>query len=85
DIRMQGDAAPASKYESADSVIAESKFTLDRWNLNIKSRKIKTDISIELMQDLEHNQMDANATVEDVLGTMLSEDINKDIIQKLFT
>lgn len=84
-IRMQGDTAKTGQYESANAEIADANFTLDRWNMQVGTRKIKTKLTVELLQDLEHNQMDAQGTVEDMLGTMISEDINKDIIQKLFT
>ncbi|QPI17875.1 capsid vertex protein [Pectobacterium phage POP12] len=83
-IRMASEAAEPSKYEtSAD--IASSTFSMDRWSIPVRTRKFKTELTVELLQDLEANQFDAEAVVDDVLGTVASEEINKDIIQTLIT
>lgn len=81
-IRIGSEAANTSQYETSTD-ISSTSFEMDRWNIPVRSRKFKTEMSVELMQDLEANQFDAEGVVEDVLGTVASEEVNKDIIQTL--
>ncbi|QBX32855.1 precursor of head vertex subunit [Aeromonas phage Asfd_1] len=84
DIRIKSESAPSQYFEQGSDIV-QTDFQFDRWNAEVKSRKLKSDVTVELMQDLEANKMDAPSVVEDVLATMISEDINKDIIQTLGT
>ncbi|CCI88752.1 phage capsid vertex [Yersinia phage phiR1-RT] len=84
-IRMVPDAADTSKFESADSDIAEASFQISKWQAPVKSRKLKTELTVELAQDLEANGFDASNMIEDVLATQMAEEINKDILQGLIT
>ncbi|AAQ81482.1 gp24 [Aeromonas phage 31] len=84
DIRIKSEAALAEKFEGAESFV-ETDFQFDRWTVPVRSRKLKTNISVELLQDLEANKLDAVGIIDDVLSTMISEDINKDIIQSMVT
>ncbi|AJD81987.1 capsid vertex [Yersinia phage vB_YenM_TG1] len=84
-IRMVPDAASTSKFESANSDIAEASFQISKWQAPVKSRKLKTELTVELAQDLEANGFDASSMVEDVLATQMAEEINKDILQGLVT
>ncbi|UOX40551.1 major head protein [Aeromonas phage GomatiRiver_11] len=83
-VRIKSESAPAEYFESGAEIV-KTNFKFDRWNAAVKSRKLKSDVTVELMQDLEANKLDAPSVVEDVLATMISEDINKDIIQTLGT
>ena len=83
-IRLVSEAADTSKYETSDD-IASTSFAMDRWNIPVRSRKFKTEMSVELMQDLEANQFEADGVIEDILGTVASEEVNKDIIHTLIT
>ncbi|QFR55813.1 capsid vertex protein [Yersinia phage JC221] len=83
-IRMVSEAADTSKYETSED-IASTSFQMDRWNIPVRSRKFKTEMTVELMQDLEANQFEADGVIEDILGTVASEEVNKDIIQTLIT
>ena len=83
-LRIKSEAALAEEFEGASSFV-ETDFKFDRWTVPVRTRKLKTNISVELMQDLEANKMDGVGVVDDVLSTMISEDINKDIIQTLIT
>lgn len=83
-IRLVSEAADTSKYETSDD-IASTSFQMDRWNIPVRSRKFKTEMTVELMQDLEANQFEADGVIEDILGTVASEEVNKDIIQTLIT
>lgn len=81
-LRLASEAAPTSQYETSED-ISTTSFEMDRWNINVRSRKFKTEMTVELMQDLEANQFNAENVIEDVLGTVASEEVNKDIIQTL--
>lgn len=85
-VRVVPDAAPTSKYETGDGDrIAEAKFQINKWNAEVKSRKIKSTLSIELAQDMESNGLDAPNFIEDILATEMADEINKDILQSLVT
>lgn len=84
-IRLNSDAASTEHFSDIRTEIAESRFQLDKWQSDIKTRKLKTKFTQELLQDLEANQMYADSTISDLLSTTISEEINKDIIQKLIT
>lgn len=85
-IRMLSDAAVTEKFEGLDSdPITEASFKIDKWQTQVKSRKLKTDLTVELAQDLEANGFDAPELIDDLLATEMAEDINKDILQSLIT
>lgn len=84
DLRIKSEAALAEEFEGAASFV-ETDFKFDRWTVPVRTRKLKTNVSVELMQDLEANKMDGVGVVDDILSTMISEDINKDIIQTLIS
>lgn len=85
-IRMLSDAAVTEKFEGPDSdPITEASFKIDKWQTQVKSRKLKTDLTVELAQDLEANGFDAPELIDDLLATEMAEDINKDILQSLIT
>ena len=80
-IRYMSDAAETSDLEYAD--VAEVCLQIDRWDSQVRSRKLKTEFSLELMQDMEANQLLGKNIPFDLLVTIISEDTNKDICQKL--
>lgn len=84
DCRFKSESAVSSYFEGSPDIV-QTDFQFDRWNATMNSRKLKSSVTVELMQDLEANKMDAPSVVEDVLATMVSEDINKDIIQTIGT
>lgn len=85
-VRTVPDAADTSRYETGDGdKIAESKFIINKWNAQVKSRKLKSSLSIELAQDLEANGFDTPTFIEDLLATEMADEINKDILQSLVT
>ena len=85
-IRMMSEAAVTEKFEGPNSdAITEASFKIDKWQTQVKSRKLKTDLTVELAQDLESNGFDAPSLVDDLLATEMAEDINKDILQSLVT
>lgn len=85
-IRVMSDAAVTSKYETGDgSEISEAKFEINKWNAEVKSRKLKSSLTIELAQDMEANGLDAPNFIEDLLATEMADEINKDILQSLVT
>lgn len=84
-VRFLSDAANTTKYENPEEKISEANFRLDRWNASVKTRKVKTQMTVELAQDMEGNQQDAVNTIDDMLSTVIAGEVNKDIIQKLIT
>ncbi|AEO97112.1 capsid vertex protein [Salmonella phage vB_SenM-AKM_NP4] len=84
-IRMVSDAANTNKFENGHPEIAEAGFRIDKWQTEVKSRKLKTSITVELAQDLESNGFDAPNFIEDVLAVQMAEEINKDVLQSLIT
>ena len=85
DIRIASESAPTSKFETANSIIQEANFKIDKWQADVKTRKLKTEITLETLQDLDAAGADAQKVIKDFLVTMISEEINKDIIQRLIT
>lgn len=82
-IRMLSGAAPTGLHE--EGITDNSSIVFDKWTSTVKTRKIKTQLTIELAQDLEANGFDADETIQDLLSTQAAEEINKDIIQTLIT
>lgn len=84
-IRLFSDAARTEKFEAEEADIAEASFKINKWQTAVKTRKLKTELTVELAQDLEANGFDAPNFIEDLLATEMAEDINKDILQSLIT
>ncbi|AHY25159.1 head vertex subunit precursor [Pectobacterium bacteriophage PM2] len=85
-IRLVPDAAETSRFESGDgSAVSEAKFQINKWKAPVRSRKLKSILTVELAQDLEANGFDAPAFIEDLLATEMADEINKDILQSLIT
>lgn len=84
-IRFYSDCAPTEYFEDANTEISTTSMDFDKWQVNVGSRKLKTEFTTEFMQDLEANQMNSENAVVDLLATVASEEINKDIMQKLIT
>lgn len=84
-IRMVPDAAETYKYEAADSEISEAGFVVNKWQAGVRSRKFKTELTVELAQDMEANGFDTPSFLEDLLATQIAEEINKDVMQSLIT
>lgn len=83
-VRLVPEAASTARYETGDEA-NEAKFQINKWNAEVKSRKLKSSLTIELAQDLEANGFDAPNFVEDLLATEMADEINKDILQSLIT
>lgn len=85
-IRLFSDAASTERYETGNgSETSEARFEINKWNAQVKSRKLKTSLTVELAQDLEANGFDAPNFVDDLLATEMADEINKDILQSLIT
>lgn len=84
-IRLVPDAAHTEKFEAADVEISDAVFQVNKWNAPVKSRKLKTALTVELAQDMEANGFDAPAFLEDLLATIMADEINKDVLQSLIT
>lgn len=84
-IRMMSDAAVTEKFENLFPEIAEAGFRIDKWQTAVKSRKLKTSVTVELAQDLEANGFDAPDFIDNILAIQMAEEINKDVLQSLIT
>lgn len=84
-IRFYSDCAPVEYFEDKNTEISSTSMQFDKWQVNVGSRKLKTSFTTELMQDLEASQINSENSVIDLLATVASEEINKDIMQKLIT
>lgn len=83
--RLVPDAANTAKYESTEVDISDAVFQVNKWNAPVKTRKLKTSLTVELAQDMEANGFDAPAFLEDLLATIMADEINKDVLQSLIT
>lgn len=63
--------------------IAGVDFRMRKWDLEVGSRKLKVEISQELIDDMRFNDMDSDVLIDDIIASSVAMDINKDIIQKL--
>lgn len=84
-VRTAPEAAPTEQFESKDSDISDAKFEINRWQADVKSRKLKTALTVELAQDMEANGFNTPEMLEDLLATQMAEEINKDIMQSIVT
>ena len=84
-IRMAPEAADTSKFETKDGDISAAGFVVNKWQAPVKSRKFKTELTVELAQDMEAAGFDAPTMLEDILATQMAEEVNKDVLQSLVT
>lgn len=84
-IRFVSEAAETSKFEKDGVEISSSTFVVNRWNAPVRTRKLKTSLTVELAQDMESAGFDAPAFLEDLLATTMADEINKDVLQSLVT
>lgn len=82
-IRLYQDAANVDYHENR--VPEEAKFEIGKWVVPCRTRKISMNVTQELVQDLEQNNLDSAAIIEDTLAQILVNEVNKDIISKLIT
>lgn len=83
--RSVPDAANTMKYEKADVEISDAVFEVNKWNAPVKTRKLKTRLTVELAQDMEASGFDAPTFLEDLLATTMADEVNKDVLQSLVT
>lgn len=83
-IRIVNDAI-GNDAMSQNKQIQQTNFTMERWTAELKSRKVRSLPTQELLKDMEGMGLDGEAAIEDLIATTLSTDINSDIISKLVT
>ena len=81
-IRLYTDA---SSDDSPNHSVQDSRFLMDHWRSQVKSRRVKSPITMELLRDMQGMNLDGEATVEDLLATTISEEVNSDIVMKTIT
>ncbi len=67
------------------AVIQESDIEISRWRTKVGSRLIRFDASMEMLQDLESQFEDSKDVVYNVIGNVVSEQVNSEIILKLIS
>ena len=72
-------------HTKEEDEIQKTEFTINQWTAMVRTRKLKTDISIELLTDMASQGLDGDSAVEDLLSVAIAEEINTDIISKLVT
>ena len=82
-LRIASEVAPVN-YSSTQE-IQDASFRLDLWKVDTGTRKFRTGVTHELIQDINANGLNGRNIVEDMLATTISEEINKDIMQTLQT
>lgn len=82
-IRIVSDAGELGEMEYIDP--SESNLSIDKWKIELKTRKLKTEVTNEFLQDVQANGINGDGLIRSLLATELSEEINRDIIQKLQT
>ncbi|WP_421295805.1 hypothetical protein [Aeromonas sp. 604534] len=65
------------------AVVQESQLEISRWRANVGSKLVRFDASIEMLQDLDKQGVDSIELVYDVIGNVISESVNSEIILKL--
>ncbi|PME61920.1 hypothetical protein BCV33_21240 [Vibrio lentus] len=81
DLRLVTDA----DEDDSRAEVQSSSFIMDRWQSDIKSRRVKSPTTWELLTDMQNNGLDGSSAVEDLLATSISDEINSDIIMKTIT
>lgn len=81
-VRVITDGIPYGS-DTRDEEIAGVDFTMTKWDLEVEARKLKVDISNQLIEDMRYNSFDSDALIDDIIASSIAMDINKDIIQKL--
>lgn len=83
-LRLVTDSIEVHGQES-DENIQKLRFVINQWRANVRSRRLRSDISIEMIQDMAAMGLDGDRAIEDLLSVAISEEINSDIINKLIT
>ncbi|TKF42926.1 hypothetical protein FCV60_03475 [Vibrio sp. F13] len=81
DLRLVTDA----DEDDSRAEVQSSRFIMDRWQSNVRSRRVKSPTTWELLHDMQGNNLDGSSAVEDLLATSISDEINSDIIMKTIT
>lgn len=82
-VRIVSDAGETGEMEFAQP--SESKLALDRWKVELRTRKLKSEVTHEFIQDIKANGFDGEKMIRDMLATEIAEEINRDVMQKLQT
>ncbi|MFA0516812.1 hypothetical protein AB4501_07385 [Vibrio sp. 10N.222.55.E8] len=83
---LSGDLRLVTDADDDDtSDVQSSRFIMDRWQSDIKSRRVKSPTTWELLHDMQGNNIDGSSAAEDLLATSISDEVNSDIIMKTIT
>ncbi|MGL4523031.1 MAG: hypothetical protein ACRCWQ_10810 [Bacilli bacterium] len=82
-VRIMSDAGETGTMEYIEP--SESMLTINRWKIEAKTRKLKSEVSHEFIQDLKANGLDADNVIRQMLAHEIADEINRDVMQKLQT
>ncbi|PMG45675.1 hypothetical protein BCU90_17580 [Vibrio lentus] len=83
---LLGDLRLVTDADDDDSKkVQSSRFIMDRWQSDVRSRRVKSPTAWEFLHDMQGNNLDGSSAVEDLLATSISDEINSDIIMKTIT
>ena len=80
-VRVLTDSIPYGQ-DTRDEIAGVS-FNLRKWDLEVEARKLKVELTNELIEDMRFNDLDSDGLIDDIISSSIAMDINKDIIQKL--
>lgn len=82
-VRIVSDAGEVAEMEYVEP--SESKLSIDRWKLEVKTRKLKSEVTHEFLQDITASGLDGEEIIRTMLATEVADEINRDIMHKLQT
>lgn len=82
-VRIVSDAGEVSEMEYIEP--SDATMTIDRWKIEARTRKLKSTVTHEFLQDITASGFNGEAVIRDLLATELSDEVNKDIMHKLQT
>lgn len=82
-VRIVSDAGEVSAMEYIEP--SEAKLKLDRWKIEARTRKLKSAVTQEFMQDIQASGFNGEDVVRDLLAIEIADEVNKDIMHKLQT
>ena len=82
-VRIMSDAGEVSAMEYVAP--SDANLKIDRWKSNARTRKLKSSVTSEFLQDIKASGFNGEAVIRDMLATEIADEVNKDIMHKLQT
>ena len=82
-VRIVSDAGEVSAMEYIAP--SDANLKIDRWKIEARTRKLKSSVTNEFMQDITASGFNGADVIRDMLATEIADEVNKDIMHKLQT